>query len=63
MIQVVVIDMIPFMVIFVIGVVAFADSFLSIKEILIAVPDNGIDRDDVPDNAYGTYMFGYLKAW
>jgi hypothetical protein len=63
MIQVVVIDMIPFMVIFVIGVVAFADSFLSVKEILIAKADNGIDRDDVPDNAYGQYVYGYFKAW
>lgn len=35
MIQMVIIDMLPFMVIFIIGVIAFADSFQSIKEILI----------------------------
>ena len=61
MIQEVVKDMLPFMVIFFIGVIAFADSFQSIKEILIEIPDNGIERDKT-DGYYGIYILGYIKA-
>ena len=62
MIEQVIIDMIPFLTIFIIAVVAFADSFQSIKEILII---QGSAEREINESTkfYEVYIQAYLKAW
>ena len=57
------VDMTIFMIVFFIGVFAFADALKSVDQVLVI--NGSIEAEEIPEDAttYEKYIEGYVKAW
>lgn len=57
------VDMTIFMIVFFIGVFAFADALISVDQVLVL--NGSIEAAEIPENAsnYEKYIQGYVRAW